>query len=110
MKRLLFIMLLFKASVCLGFKGKILNESNEAVIGATVSVYTKDSILQTNCITDTLGIYNLTHVHFPAIIAFRHIVYDETWINIDEEPKDIIITVLKEKSNILSEVTVDKTL
>lgn len=107
MKRLLFIMLLFKASVCLGFKGKILNESNEAVIGATVSVYTKDSILQTNCITDTLGIYNLTHVHFPAIIAFRHIVYDETWINIDEEPKDIIITVLKEKSNILSEVTVD---
>lgn len=107
MKRLLFIMLLFKAGACFGFKGKVIDENNEAVIGAAVSVYTKDSILQTNCITDTLGVYNLPHVHYPAIIVFRHIVYDETWINIDEEPKDIIITVLKEKSNILSEVTVD---
>ena len=107
MKNLLFIVLLFKASICLGFKGRVIGENREAIIGATVSVYTKDSVLQANCITDTSGVYNLSNIQFPAIIVFRHLIYNEKWIDINEEPKDFVITVLKEKNNILNEITIN---
>lgn len=107
MKKTLLILLLFKASITFGFRGRVIDTNNEPIIAATVSVYTKDSVLQTNGITDTLGIYNFSEIQFPAIIIFRHLLYEQKNIFLSEPPKDTIVTVLKERNNILGEVTVN---
>ena len=107
MKRCLIIILLLNASVCFGFKGKVTHENKEAIISATISVYSEDSVLQANGITDTEGIYSFQNIRFPAILVFRHLLYEEKSVRLTEEPTDTLITVLKEKNNMLGEVTVN---
>lgn len=107
MKRCLIIILLLNASVCFGFKGKVTDENKEAIIAATISVYSEDSVLQANGITDTEGIYSFQNIRFPAILVFRHLLYEELSVRLAEEPTDTLITVLKEKNNMLDEVTVN---
>ena len=51
-----------QSTFCFAFKGKVVDTSNEPIIAATISVYTNDSVMQTNAITDTLGIYNLSNI------------------------------------------------
>ena len=87
MRTFLFLILLLQSSFSFAFKGKVVDTSNEPIIAATISVYTNDSVMQTNTITDTLGIYNLSNIHYPAKIVFRHLLYIEKTIYLTEEPK-----------------------
>lgn len=107
MRTFLFLILLLQSSFSFAFKGKVVDTSNEPIIAATISVYTNDSVMQTNAITDTLGIYNLSNIQYPAKIVFRHLLYTEKTIYLTEEPKELLNTVLEEKSNILNEITVN---
>ena len=96
-----------QSTFCFAFKGKVVDTSNEPIIAATISVYTNDSVMQTNAITDTLGIYNLSNIQYPAKIVFRHLLYTEKTIYLTEEPKEMLNTLLEEKSNLLNEVTIN---
>ena len=107
MKTTLFLTLLLHSTISFAFKGKVTDMNNEPIIAATISVYTKDSVMQTNTITDTLGIYHLSNIQYPAKLVFRHLLYNDKTILLTEEPKEMYHTILEEKSNILNEITVN---
>lgn len=107
MRTYIFLILLLQSTFCFAFKGKVVDTSNEPIIAATISVYTNDSVMQANAITDTLGIYNLSNIQYPAKIVFRHLLYTEKTIYLTEEPKEMLNTLLEEKSNLLNEVTIN---
>jgi hypothetical protein len=89
-------------------EGKILDEKSNAVIAATVSLISKDSMLISNTISDNTGSFELT-TPLPATFCYlriSHIEFESAYIQLVAK-KDTTITVhLNEKSILLGEVQV----
>lgn len=94
--------------------GKVLDEKNEAVIAATISLMSKDSILITGTITNSSGDFELKAPKqmISSYLRVTHTAFESSYYNIVPD-KDTTITIyLKERSIMLDaiEVSVQKKL
>lgn len=88
------------------YKGRILDAKANPIIGATAFVYRKDSTIQLMAVTDTLGYYHLDVAHYPIIVKIQSLGYKPQDVLINEEPDNVVETVLEDDQYLLNEVVV----
>jgi hypothetical protein len=88
--------------------GKVSDEKSNAVIAATVSLLSKDSVLISNTITDNSGSFELTTLKKSDfhILRVTHLVFEDSYTSLIPD-KDAILTIrLIEKPNLLGEIEI----
>lgn len=86
-----------------GIKGKVVDTNKNVIIGATVILQDKDSVIIDACSTDTCGLFSFTKAPSPYILIVSHLAYNAS-IRVDTV-QNINIT-LQDYVNKLNEVNV----
>jgi hypothetical protein len=89
-------------------RGKVSNEKSGAVVAATISLISTDSVLISNTITDNSGNFELTTTRnsIPRIIRVAHLLFeDQDTVIIIDKDVNIIISLI-EKANLLNEIEI----
>ncbi|GHU70151.1 hypothetical protein FACS189413_10110 [Bacteroidia bacterium] len=88
--------------------GKILDEQSNAVIAATVSLISKDSVLISGTITDNLGNFELTTATKTERCRLRitHLEFETNYLSLIPDKDTTMVVHLNEKSILLNEIQI----
>ena len=107
MKRVvLYLVICFQTLTVWAYKGQVVNQKGQPIIGAAVSMLGKDSTVLLSVITDTLGYYQLAVKSYPAMVNVQSVGYQAQTFTLREEPASILKTSLREDQYQLKEVVV----
>jgi hypothetical protein len=88
--------------------GKVSDEKSNAVVAATVSLISQDSIVIANTIADNSGNFELiTHTNSSScILRVSHIVFEDGYTILIPDKDTVVAIHLKEKSNLLNTIEI----
>ena len=68
-KLVLYFVIGFQTLTVWAYKGQVVNQKGQPIIGAVASVLGKDSVAIVTAVADSLGYYQLPVKSYPAIVS-----------------------------------------
>lgn len=105
-KLVLYFVIGFQTLTVWAYKGQVLDQKGQPIIGAVASVLSKDSVAIVTAVADSIGYYQLPVKSYPAMVSIQSVGYQTKTFLLNEEPASIVKTTLLEDQYQLKEVVV----
>lgn len=105
-KLVLYFVIGFQTLTVWAYKGQVLDQKGQPIIGAVASVLSKDSVAIVTAVADSIGYYQLPVKSYPAMVSIQSVGYQTKTFLLNEEPASIVKTTLLEGQYQLKEVVV----